>query len=255
MPETLQLSWKVAMRHWAVYQKNLFANMLPTITDPIFYLIVLGYWLGSHVADINGMKYLNYLAPGMVLTTCLYTAFFETSYGFYIRMEFQGVYHAMVTTPVGAREVLIGEFIWVALKGAVMSVITALILVVAGVAEITYLPLVPILGALVGLAIGGIGLISAGYVRNMDQFQTVYSLVIAPMFFVSGIFFPMEQIPSWIRGICFISPLYHGVRLGQSLLWAKDLGSTWAVHGSALVFLCTVLVYWAWRKIYPKLYQ
>src|SRR5437868_6469297 len=113
MPETMQLSWKVAMRHWAVYQKNFFSNILPTVTDPIFYMVVFGYWLGNHVSQIQGMQYAHYLAPGMVLTTCLYTAFFEASYGFYIRMEFQGVYHAMTTTPVGAREILFGEFIWV----------------------------------------------------------------------------------------------------------------------------------------------
>lgn len=255
MRESLNLSWKVAMRHWAVYRKNFFSNILPTITDPAFYLIVFGYWLGAHVNDIEGMPYARFLAPGMVLTTCLYTAFFEASYGFFIRLEFQSVYQAMVTTPVGPREIIIGEFIWVALKGGAMALVTAIVLGIAGVASFTYLPLIPVLGAIAGIGCGAIGLVSAGYVRNIDQFQTVYALVISPMFFVSGIFFPLTQLPAWINVICAISPLYHGVRMGQATLWGKNVLSTWAIHGGALLLICLVLIAWATKKIYPKLYQ
>lgn len=255
MLETFPLGWKVAMRHWAIYRKNFLSNILPTVTDPIFYMIVFGYWLGGHVNQIEGMAYAKFLGPGMVLTTCLYTAFFEASYGFFIRMEFQGVYHAMMTTPVGAREILVGEFFWVALKGAVTATVTAIVLTLAGLVDATYLPLIPLLGALAGLGCGSIGLISAGYVRNMDQFQTVYALVISPMFFVSGIFFPVEQLPPWIQKICWLSPLFHGVKVGQATLWGKNVAATWAVHGSLLALISAALMFWAIRKIYPKLYQ
>jgi len=255
MRESLWLGWKVAMRNWAIYRKNFFSNILPTVTDPVFYMIVFGYWLGSHVAQIQGMQYANYLGPGMVLTTCLYTAFFEASYGFYIRMEFQGVYHAMMTTPVGAREILIGEFIWIALKSSAMATVTAIVLALFGVVSVKFLFLVPLIGALAGVGCGAIGLISAGYVRNIDQFQTVYALVISPMFFVSGIFFPIDQLPSWIQKLCFISPLYHGVLLGQSTLWAKNMPAIWALNGSALVGITALLSLWAIKKIYPKLYH
>jgi len=253
--ELFPLGWKVAMRHFAIYRKNFISNVLPTVTDPIFYMIVFGYWLGSHVNQMNGMPYAKFLGPGMVLTTCLYTAFFEASYGFFIRMEFQGVYHAMMTTPVGAREILAGEFFWIALKSAAMATVTSIVLAAAGLVEVTYLPLIPLLGGLAGLGCGAIGLISAGYVRNMDQFQTVYALVISPMFFVSGIFFPVDQLPIWIQRICMLSPLYHGVKIGQATLWGKDVAHTWLYNGSALLLICSVLMFWAVRKLYPKLYQ
>lgn len=255
MLESCVLSWKVAMRHFAVYRKNFFANILPTITDPAFYLLVFGYWLGQHVSEIHSMPYAQYLAPGMVLTTCLYTAFFEASYGFFVRMHYQSVYQAMVTTPVGAREILGGEFIWVALKGAAMSTVTALVLALLGVVKFDYLFLIPFIGGAVGLGCGAIGLFSAASVRNIDQFQTVYALVISPMFFVSGIFFPVEQLPPWIQAICHFSPLYHGVRLGQAVLWGQEIVPTFAKHGSFLAILCFALALAAVRKAHPKLYQ
>lgn len=255
MREFFYLSWKVAMRNWAVYQKNFTANILPTIVDPAFYLVVFGYWLGSHVQQIEGMPYLRYLAPGMVLTTCLYTAFFEASYGFFVRREFQGVYKAMVTTPIGPHEIIAGEMIWVMLKGAAMATVVALVLAVFRVIDVRYLALVPIIGGLVGLGCGGIGLLSASLVRNIDQFQTVYALIISPMFFVSGIFFPVEHLSPWIRAACQLSPLYHGVKMGQATLWPGDLLRAWLVHGSALVALTVVILILATRKAYSKLYR
>lgn len=255
MLEFWRLGWKVAMRHFAVYRKNFFSNILPTLVDPAFYLIVFGYWLGSRVTSIEGMSYDRYLAPGMVLTTCLYTAFFEASYGFFVRLEFQSIYRAMVTTPVGPREILLGEFIWIALKGGVMASAVAVVLCLLGVVQPTYLFLVPFLGALTGVGCGAIGLLAAGLVRNIDQFQTVYALVISPMFFVSGIFFPIEQLAPWIQRVCFLSPLYHGVRMGQAALWETDVARVWLVHGGSLLALAAVIVFVAVKKAYPKLYQ
>jgi len=91
-------------------------------------------------------------------------------------------------------------------------------------------------------------------VRNINQFQTVYALLISPMFFVSGVFYPISQMPKALQVLCQLSPLHHGVRLSQSALWGEDVASTWAIHVGALVLLTAILVAWAWKKIYPKLY-
>lgn len=254
MREFLSLSWRVAMRHWAIYRKDFFANILPTLVDPALFIVVFGYWLGSHIQELDGMSYLTYMAPGIAATTALFTAYFESSYGFYVRLIYENIFKALMTTPVGPHEILAGEYIWVALKGAIMAGLVGLVLFAFGTVRPEYLWLMPVMGALVGLSCGAMGLVATGYVRNMNQFQTVYALLISPMFFVSGVFYPIEQMPRALQFLCYLSPLYHGVRLSQSALWAKDVALDWAIHGGALIALTAVLMAWSWKMIYPKLY-
>jgi lipooligosaccharide transport system permease protein len=191
-----RLSWLVAMRHWAIYRKDFWANMLPTIVDPVLFIMVFGYWLGAHISNLGGMPYLQYMAPGLAVTTALFTAFFESSYGFYVRMTFENIFKALLTTPVGPNEILAGEFIWVALKGTAMASGVSLVLLAFQIVSPQWIWLVPLLGALVGLSCGAIGLIATAMVSNINQFQTVYALLISPMFFISGVFYPVERCPA-----------------------------------------------------------
>ncbi len=255
MREFWVLSWRVAMRHWAIYRKDFFANILPTIVDPTLFILVFGVWLGSHITNLEGRSYLEYMAPGIASTTVLFTAYFESSYGFYVRLVYENIFKALMTTPISAKEILAGEFIWVALKGAIMALLVGLVLLIFGVAKLQYLWLMPVMGALLSMACGAIGLISTSFVRNMNQFQTVYALLISPMFFISGVFYPTNQMPVPLQWVCYMSPLYHGVRLSQSSLWAEDVGATWLIHGGALLLITAGLMTWAAKRIYPKLYS
>src|SRR5687767_5827475 len=106
---TLQLAWHVVVRNWTVYRKDFLANISPTLADPALVLASLGMGLSPFIGQIDGHSYAQFLAPGMVATTALFTAFFECSYGFYVRMTFEAVFKAMLTTPIGVREIVIGE--------------------------------------------------------------------------------------------------------------------------------------------------
>lgn len=255
MLETLALSWKVTQRHWTIYRKSLFANLLPTVTEPMMFLLSFGVGLGAYVTDIDGMSYLHFLAPGLAMSAALFTAFFETSYNFYVRYTFEYVYTAMLTTPVGVREIIIGELIWVFLKGFVMSLGVSAVLAAFGGMPWASLPVLALIGAFVALACGGLGLISTAIVRDINQFQTVYALLIAPMFFFSGIFFPLSQLPETTRLPAFLSPLFHGVRLAQETAWGTLSAQTFWLHAGILLLSGIVLVGIAARLISKKLYS
>lgn len=255
MLEHLSLSWRVAMRHVAIFRKDLFANILPTIVDPALYLLVFGMWIGAAMGNLGGRSYAEFMAPGIAALTVLFGAFFESSYGFYVRLTFENIFKALMTTPVGPNEIISGEFIWVGLKGTVMGTLVALVLTALGVVHWEYLWLVPFISGLLSMVCGGIGLVSVGYVRNINQFQTVYALLISPMFFVSGVFYPVEQLPRFVQAVCWLSPFFHGVKVLQATLWAENVWTTLFLHGSVLIAMTALLMFWCWRKIYPKLYS
>ncbi len=255
MRETFSLAWRVTMRHWDVYRQNFVANISPTLSDPLFIILALGIGLGAYITDIDGRSYLVFLAPGLAISTALWSAFFETSYGFFIRHTYEHVYQAMMTTPIGPREIILGEYLWVGLKGAGMSLGVTIVLLVFRLGDPLFAWTIPLIGFVVALSCGAIGLIASSFVRNINQFQTVYAILINPLFFFSGIFFPLDQVPRVIQVICFASPLYHGVRIGQAALWNDGFGAALLLHGPFLLLLTALLCPIGWMRIFPKLYR
>jgi lipooligosaccharide transport system permease protein len=255
MRETLQLSWRVALRHWDVYRLNFWTNISPMVSDPAFMLVCLGIGLGAFVTDVEGMNYLEYLGPGLAIMAAFWSSVFETSYGFFVRNTFEKVYDAMLATPVGPDELIYGEFIWVALQGAVLATGVAAVMALFGVVDPTWLIFVPLVGGATALATGAIGMISSGLIRSITQFHPFFAVVVNPIFFFSAVFFPMDTMHWGFQIFAWANPFYHGVRLGQSLLWNDAILPTWAVHGPALLVSIFIFGSIARHLIRKKLVQ
>lgn len=254
MTETLRLSWNVVIRNWIVYKKDFIANISPTVADPAFLLASLGIGLAPFIQEVEGMTYAMFLAPGLVATTALFTAFFECSYGFYVRLTFENVFKAMLTTPIGFREVVVGEFLWIFLKGALMAGGVGAVLGIFGlVPNLWALALFPLVGGLLAVPCGAMGLLAASYVSNINQFQTVYSFLIAPIYFLSGVFFPLASTHPLVYWLAQASPFAHGVRLMQMAAWGRFDPRELLVHLGALVLFTAVLGAWALVRVQKKL--
>lgn len=254
MRESIQLWFHITRRNWTVYRKELVANTSPTLADPALIMVSLGLGLGSFLTNVEGMSYMQFLAPGLTVATALFTSFFETSWGFYIRMTFENVFKAMLTTPIGAREIVLGEFIWVGLKGAAMGFGVTIFLALFGLMVNPWLlPFLAIVGFLVALGCGAMGLIATTYVKNINQFQSVYSFLIAPLYFLSGIFFPIDNLATPVRIAAEFFPLIHGVRLAQAFFWNRGIWEAVSYNGTILLVQCAVLCWFAYGRIYRKL--
>jgi lipooligosaccharide transport system permease protein len=250
---SLRLAWHVVVRNWTVYRKDFLANISPTLADPALMMTALGMGLSPFIGQIHGLSYAQYLAPGMIATTALFTAFFECSYGFYVRMTFESVFKAMLTTPIGVREVVTGEFLWVFIRAALMAAGVGLVLAVMGLlSNPLVLLLIPFIGGLLAVPCGAIGLLAAAHVRNINQFQTVYSFLIAPIFYLSGVFFPLGGRPV-LEAIVQLSPFHHGVRLLQMAVWGTWNSSEVLYHMGALITFAACLGWWAHGSIKKKL--
>jgi len=250
---SLRLAWHVVVRNWTVYRKDFLANISPTLADPALMMTALGMGLSPFIGQIHGLSYAQYLAPGMIATTALFTAFFECSYGFYVRMTFESVFKAMLTTPIGVREVVVGEFLWVFIRAALMAAGVGLVLTMMGLLpNPLVLLIIPLIGGLLAVPCGAIGLLAAAHVRNINQFQTVYSFLIAPIFYLSGVFFPLGERPV-LEMIAQLSPFHHGVRLLQMGVWGTWQAGQLCYHIGALLLFAAGLGAWALASIRKKL--
>ena len=234
-------AWRVAMRNLSVWRRYAAASAIGNFGEPLLYLIALGYGLGSVVPPIDGQSYAEFLAPGLVVSTVMYTATFEGTFGAYTRLATQGTFDAMLATPITVPEIVAGEVIWGGLKSmfgatVVLTVVTVFGLVPSPLA----LGVVP-LGFVAGLMFYAMALSMTGMSRSYEFFNYYFTLVVAPMYLFSGVFFPLDKAPGWAHALAQVLPLTHVVAISRACVRGTP-SSTLLVHVAVLI-LYTALAY------------
>jgi lipooligosaccharide transport system permease protein len=165
-----------------------------------------------HVAArFNGLSYVEYMAPGILATASLFTAAFESTYGTFFRMKYQGTYEAILASPATVRDVVTAELLWCATKGAFYAAVVGVVLALAGYVHQPAALAIPVFGFLNALAWAGLGLLVTSRLQNIDTLQVFFTLVVNPMVFLSGFLFPVSQLPQPFSGIAEALPMYQAV--------------------------------------------
>ncbi len=224
----------MAGRNWQVYRKTWYMNAVPPLAEPTLYLFAMGFGLGALIGDLDGIPYLNYIAPAIIAITMMQTAFFETTYSSYIRMTFQKTWDAVHATPLSAGDILWGEILWAATRATINASLMTLVATAFGLLSYPTALLLPVLAFAVGTMFAGIGLFATAKVRVIDQFSYFMFLFITPQFLFSGTFFPLSQLPAWAQAVAYALPLTHAAALARGL--ALDaLPDIWLLHVGYIV--------------------
>ncbi len=210
--------WRVFCRHLTVYKRNWKVSISLNFIEPLLYLLALGVGLGAFVIPIDGMPYLNFLAPALVASSAMWSGSFECTYGTFIRMEYQKTFNAMVATPVSMDDVTTGEMLYGAFKSALYGSVILLVIAVLGLVASPWALLIPPVLAVAGLLFAELALIWTGLVPNIDAFNYYFSLIITPLFLFSGVFFPLSNLPATVQQAAWLSPLFHAVNLMRGLV-------------------------------------
>jgi len=218
-PPSLSLRWIAVWRRNAlVWQKLAIPSILGNLADPLIMLFGLGYGLGAMVGQMQGTSYFAFLAAGFVATSSMYAATFEALYSAFSRMHVQRTWEAIVNAPVTLDDVLAGEYAWAATKALSAGACMLIIVAAFGYAQFPHgLAALPVI-LLIGLAFSGMGLAINALARGYDFFSYYMTLVLTPMMMLSGVFFPLEQMPAAVQAGAKVLPLYHGVALVRPLL-------------------------------------
>jgi len=215
------LSWRftsVWLRNFGVWRKLAAPSLLGNLADPMIYLLGLGYGLGALVKTVDGVPYVNFLAAGMVCFSSMNTASFETLYSAFSRMHVQRTWEGIMHAPLTLDDVVLAEMMWAASKAALSG--TAILLVVA-LFGFTRSPLavgvIPLI-FLIGVTFSAMGLVVTALAPNYDFFMYYFTLFITPMALLSGVFFPLGQLPTALQIGAQLLPLAHAVALARPLM-------------------------------------
>jgi lipooligosaccharide transport system permease protein len=248
-----------ALRWLAVWRRNLRVwrklagpALVGNLGEPLLYLLALGYGLGSLVGTVQNLPYVEFLATGVVCASAMNTATFEGLYSAYTRMAVQQTWASMLAAPLSVGDILLGEVVWAGNKAlisaAAILLVAALLGLVHGWAALWVLPL----AVLVGACFGAMAMVVTAVSKSYDFFLYYFTLVITPMFLLSGVFFPLETMPEAVRSAAACLPLTHAVLLVRPLMTGQPLQDP-ALHVAVLLVYGGTAFFWSKRLLERRL--
>lgn len=206
-------AFRVWQRHLTVYKKLYKSSIAFNFVEPVLYLVALGFGLGAFVREINGVPYMNFIAPGLIASSSMFATASECTYGTYVRMTYQKTFDAILATPVNINDLVAGELIWGATKSVFYGSIIAIVITLFGLTQAPELVfIIPVL-FVSGLIFAETAIITTALVPGIDSFSYFFTLLLTPSFLFSGIFFPIDTLPPVVTKIAFLTPLYHLVNV------------------------------------------
>lgn len=229
-------------REWRVFRRIWRAPTFGSVLEPIWYLVVFGFGFGALVADVAGIPYLDFMATGAAANAVLFTGLFSGAINGYFRRTAEHVYDGFLSTPAGVADIVTGESAWTALRAAGVTVTTLVVARAFGVDLGWTVLWAPLVGLVAGFGFACLGTALGARLRSEHQFDVVIAGVFAPMFVLSSTFFPLDDVPGWLRTVGLASPLTHVVALLRAA--AFDGSSAAAVAGHAVAMVGFVAVAW-----------
>ncbi len=197
-------------------------RLISSVVTPILWLVIFGTGLGMSMAARSGFSYQQFLFPGIIGQTLLFTAMFM---GISVIWDKQfGFMKEILVAPVSRLSIFIGKMLGVGTNSMLQGIIVFALgffigIPITGVMIVEALPLMVLMT--VGLVC--IGLIIASILNSLENFGMIMTFVNMPMFFLSGALFPVSTLPDWLKWVFYFNPLTYDV----DALRAVTMGSSW----------------------------
>jgi lipooligosaccharide transport system permease protein len=240
-PNRMRDSWKwrraavLIERNMMIYRRSI-TPLAFGLVEPIMYLLTIGFGVGTLVGTVPGVdvRYPAYVAPAILATTAMNTAFSQTCFAVFSRIKIEGTYLAIVPTPLSPADIAIGEIASALLNGLLTSIGFLAAAAIFGLIVSPGILLAIVSAAVVGYAFAAGGLAVTTYVRDFPDFQLV-QLFMLPMYLFATTFYPLSTYPRWLQPIIEALPLY------QSIVLVRDpaLGD-W--HAGPILFAAAYLL-------------
>ena len=256
------VSVRVWESNWILYKRIWFSNALGSLLQPFLYLLGMGVGVGSLIdkgnnADqlLDGVSYLAFLAPGLIATTAMMTCATEAMWPLMDGFRWNQGFHAMAATPVRPVDLVSGVALWLGTRAVIASGAVAIVLVLFDDTRSWGLLLAVGFSVLTGLAYA-VPLAAWTSTREAEaSFPAILRFGLIPMFLFAGAFYPVDQLPAWLRPVAWVTPLFHGVELCRdAVLERLELGTT-ALHVGVLLAFIVVTWVIARRTFTSRLYR
>jgi lipooligosaccharide transport system permease protein len=231
LPELDVSFWPVFYRNFLVWRKLALPSLVGNIAEPLIWLVAFGYGMGALIGTIDmgtqQVSYLLFLASGSICMSVMNASSFEALYSAFSRMHVQKTWDGIMNAPISLDNIVLAEMLWASFKAmftaiAIMGVMLALNISTSP----KLLVAVPVL-MLTGIAFSCLALVFNALAKGYDFFTYYFTLFLTPMMFLSGVFFPLNQLPPLVADIANALPLANAIALVRPLFMDEWPTQAW----------------------------
>jgi len=241
MSEIWRGTWVVAYREILRFVSDR-SRMLSSFAMPLLFLVIFGAGFTKVMGPLaRGVNFIQFMYPGIIAMTVLTSSLFagisvvwDREYGFL---------KEILVAPLGRTGIVFGK----AAGGTVVALLQALVmLVLAPIVGVSLtltmvLKLIPVV-IILSLALSGLGILIASFMQSQQGFQVLIQILIFPLIFLAGVFFPVNDVPVWMEITSKVNPLTYGVDAIRQIFLGSGLGLGVTVLGHTMTVLNDVLV-------------
>jgi ABC-2 type transport system permease protein len=187
------------------------SRVIGSFGQPLLFLLAMGFGFGPIYQKAGGGNYINFITPGIIAMSILFTA---TFFGIEIIWDRQfGFLKEMLVAPISRLKIMIGRTLGGATVAVLQGVIVLLLSMLIGFrpANLAMFPLALVFMALLAITFTAFGTALASLLEDMHGFQLIVNFLLMPLFFLSGALFPLAGAPTVLNFIIKINPLAYGV--------------------------------------------
>ena len=211
----------VLQRSFIAFKSSTWLIVLSGFIEPVLYLFSFGYGVGKFVGNIDLgdgriVTYAAFIAPGLLATSAMNGAIFDSTWNVFEKMHETRLYHGMLATSLGSLDVALGEIAWAMLRGLVYAIGFMVVVVPLGLIPSWWGVLAIPAAVLIAFGLASIGMAITSYFSSYQQ-MNVIQIAMMPMFLFSGSFFPISVFPRWVQTVIEIFPLWQAIQMIRGL--------------------------------------
>lgn len=235
-------------RDLLVLRRSIFSELVAVVAYPLTLYLAFGFGLKGYITDVNGVPYPLFIAPGLISMTAVNAAFDESSWSMWFHRKVQRTIEEYRVTPITVYDIVLGKIFSGFSQGAIKGAVVFLVIILLTPFRIDYghLPSYVFCIALSSMIFSCLGTICGTTIDKPENIGRVQSVVIVPLTFMAGIFFPLTSYPAAILPLIRLLPttaVFEGARyalLGGAIppIYLANL-----VLSAAITFLVAVFTF------------
>lgn len=226
----IERSAMVYRRNWIIILSGLF--------EPMLFLLSIRVGLSELVGDVEAsgrrVAYDKFVAPGLLAAAAMNGAIFDSTMNIFHKWKASKLYDALLTTPLTAADIAVGEIGWAVLRGVLYAIAFLVTMAAMSMVDSAWIAMAVPIAALIGFTFAALGMAATTFMRSWADFEYVPAATL-PLFLFSATFYPVSAYGNWSWAVN-LSPLYHGVELVRAAnlgVWEANL----LAHAAVLVVL------------------
>ena len=223
-------------------------TFLPSVITSCLYFLIFGTVLGSRIGEMQGVDYMSFVVPGLVMLAIVTNAYSNTSFTFFqSKFFFRGIDEILVS-PTPPWLLILGFISGGIVRGVLVGTLVLLISVFfTGLQLSLYnVAVIFLFAALTALGFSLAGLANGVYAKSIDGINLVPTFVLTPLVYLGGVFYSVHSLPAWAQGFTYVNPIFYlinGFRYGFLGIADIALWISFAVLGGMIAVLVAINMY------------